>query len=319
MIPAKVKNWPKFQHYRHRAPTWIKLHRALLDDIAFVRLPTVAKAVLPLVWLLAAEGEGDGSFDADPEYLAFRFRMPVQEVAAATVPLVNQGFISVSPRDASALLELCSRIVSEAVEAAIAVAHQVRASLPIAVEKGPLDNQRLTHGAEQNASTPLAIGYQVARPEKSREETENKAKQSRSVENTVGAAPDFGSSPAADSSAVVAHVLPAKGGEPVELTRGDVLELAELYPLVDVDSELRNIRGWLTTHEERRKVGRKGTRKMIATWLGKEQRRLADVKRNGQTPKAPSAVGRNFDADEHRGAGSASWLDDPAPSTPQEE
>jgi hypothetical protein len=30
------KNWKSFQHYKDRAPAWIKLHKALLDDYNFL-------------------------------------------------------------------------------------------------------------------------------------------------------------------------------------------------------------------------------------------------------------------------------------------
>lgn len=319
MIRARVKNWPKFQHYRHRAPTWIKLHRALLDDFEFVRLPTVAKAVLPLVWLLAAEGEGEGEFDADPDYLAFRFRMPVHEVAAAMVPLVDQGFAELPPGRASELIARCASIIRNATSPALPSPSAPSMLPPPAFGEVQLDNQGLTRVAALDASDMIATGYQPARPEKSREEKEQE--QISSVGNAVGAVPrDVGSAAAAKPEgpgSAVAITLPAKGGEAIELTRADVLELAELYPLVDVDEELRAIRGWLTANASRAKVGRKGTRRMVGTWLGKEQRRLADLKRNGKTPPAPSAVGRSFDNDEHRGQGAAYWLD-PPPSTTED-
>lgn len=104
-------------------------------------------------------------------------------------------------------------------------------------------------------------------------------------------------------------ILLAKGGEQIAFTRDDVLELAELFPLVDVDEELRHVKAWLTTNDGRRKVGRKGTRRMVVTWLGKAQRALADAARNGKPPPAPSAVGRTFDDDEHTSQGSAFWLE----------
>jgi hypothetical protein len=39
MTRLRVKNWAEFQHYRSRRPPWIKLHRGLLDDYAWHRLP----------------------------------------------------------------------------------------------------------------------------------------------------------------------------------------------------------------------------------------------------------------------------------------
>jgi hypothetical protein len=57
------KNWSSFQHYKDRAPAWIKLHRGLLDDFEFSSLPVASRALAPLLWLLASEFEG-GAIDA---------------------------------------------------------------------------------------------------------------------------------------------------------------------------------------------------------------------------------------------------------------
>ena len=63
----KVKNWSKFQHYKHRSPPWIKLHRSLLADYAFSCLHDASKAHLILIWLHASEH--DGAVPADPSRL----------------------------------------------------------------------------------------------------------------------------------------------------------------------------------------------------------------------------------------------------------
>ena len=43
----KPKNWSHFQHYKDRCPPWIKLHKELLNDRAFMTLPTASKALAP--------------------------------------------------------------------------------------------------------------------------------------------------------------------------------------------------------------------------------------------------------------------------------
>jgi hypothetical protein len=58
VIYLRVKNWAEFQHYKDRNPPWIKLHRALLDDYEFARLPDASKAHLVLIWLLASQSDG---------------------------------------------------------------------------------------------------------------------------------------------------------------------------------------------------------------------------------------------------------------------
>ena len=86
-----VKNWERFQHYRNRRPPWIKLHRTLLDDISYLRLPVASMAIAPLVWLLASEG--DGYVPADIADLSFRLRMPEKVVDAGVKGLIAHGFL----------------------------------------------------------------------------------------------------------------------------------------------------------------------------------------------------------------------------------
>lgn len=87
----RPKNWQTFQHYKDRAPPWIKLHKGLLDDFDFQCLPIASKALAPMLWLLASEHE-NGDIDATPEKLAFRLRMTEAEVADALQPLMEKGF-----------------------------------------------------------------------------------------------------------------------------------------------------------------------------------------------------------------------------------
>jgi hypothetical protein len=63
----KVKGWEEFQHYKHRNPPWIKLHRALLDDYEFSRLQDASKAHLMLIWLFASQK--NGLIPDDPAFL----------------------------------------------------------------------------------------------------------------------------------------------------------------------------------------------------------------------------------------------------------
>jgi hypothetical protein len=85
------KNWDNFQHYKHRSPPWIKLHKNLLDDMAFQRLPVASKAIAPMLWLLASESQ-DGVIHRTPEEIAFRLRMTEKEVVSAIKPLIDNGF-----------------------------------------------------------------------------------------------------------------------------------------------------------------------------------------------------------------------------------
>lgn len=104
-------NWAEFQHYKHRSPPWIKLHRALLDDYEFSRLPVASRALAPYLWLLASEHK-DGEIDATPEKLAFRFRHNIDEVKQALAPLLESGFfelIANGKHVASVALSSCTQ------------------------------------------------------------------------------------------------------------------------------------------------------------------------------------------------------------------
>ncbi len=85
------KNWASFQHYKDRAPAWIKLHRGILDDFEFSRLPLASRALAPLLWLLASEYE-EGKITASTEELAFRLRITDAELREALKPLIDAGF-----------------------------------------------------------------------------------------------------------------------------------------------------------------------------------------------------------------------------------
>lgn len=94
-MTGKIKNWGEFQHYKNRAPPWIKLHRSFLDNYEFACLPVASKALAPMIWLLAAESS-DGSVRIDSEWLAFRLRWPEADVIAGLKPLCDAGFIIVA-------------------------------------------------------------------------------------------------------------------------------------------------------------------------------------------------------------------------------
>jgi hypothetical protein len=89
------KNWSAFQHYKDRCPPWIKLHRDLLNDREFVRLPIASKALAPLLWLLASETK-DGTFDGSVDELVFRLHITPKEYEDGVKPLIHKGFFIVA-------------------------------------------------------------------------------------------------------------------------------------------------------------------------------------------------------------------------------
>lgn len=89
------KGWSEFQHYKDRKPSWIKLHRDLLDNYDFHCLPIASKALAPCLWLLASEYEG-GHIPADFGMISFRLRMTEKDVEQALSALIEKGFFVAS-------------------------------------------------------------------------------------------------------------------------------------------------------------------------------------------------------------------------------
>lgn len=99
------KDWGNFQHYKDRAPAWIKLHGGLLDDYEFHCLPLASRALAPMLWLLASKYD-DGKIPLDHAKIAFRLRMSVDELADSLKPLIDGGFFRLE-QDASKPLAEC--------------------------------------------------------------------------------------------------------------------------------------------------------------------------------------------------------------------
>jgi hypothetical protein len=55
----RIKNWGKFQHYKHRNPPWIRLYKCLLDDPEWMMLSDAASRMLAMCWLIASENDGE--------------------------------------------------------------------------------------------------------------------------------------------------------------------------------------------------------------------------------------------------------------------
>lgn len=101
----KPKNWDEFQHYKDRSPSWIKLHRNILDNYEFHLMQDASKALAMCLWLVASENL-EGEIDANSTKLAFRLRMPKEKVENSLKELIDSGFFIVL-QDASGVLAEC--------------------------------------------------------------------------------------------------------------------------------------------------------------------------------------------------------------------
>lgn len=158
------KNWSDFQHYKDRAPPWIKLHKGLLDDSAFQRLPTASRALAPMLWLLASE-QKDGSFDADHVELAFRLRQTEKEIKDALTPLISKGFFLLV-QDASSQIAQCNpdampetekRQRTERETEKSASAQSAYADLVIDVDQQVINDWKKLRAAKKSPITRLVI------------------------------------------------------------------------------------------------------------------------------------------------------------------
>jgi len=83
----RIKNWPKFQHFKDRRPPWIKLYRELLDDDEYYRLAPHSAKVLTLLWLLASEDETMQGTLPPFHKIAFRLRLTEKALQSAVSEL----------------------------------------------------------------------------------------------------------------------------------------------------------------------------------------------------------------------------------------
>lgn len=71
-----VKDFEKFQHYKDRAPPWIKLYNELLDSYNFAQLPDHARFHLLAIMLLASRS--GNKIPYDPAWVGCRINSTVE-------------------------------------------------------------------------------------------------------------------------------------------------------------------------------------------------------------------------------------------------
>jgi hypothetical protein len=128
---TRIKDWRQFQHYQHRDPPWIKLHRGLLNDREWFGLDGDASKVLIMCWLIAAENDGNLPSVAD---LAFRFRMTEKQINAAFAELSPwleddaSNTLADCKHDAGATLAGCEQLATTETETEIEIDISIKKS-----------------------------------------------------------------------------------------------------------------------------------------------------------------------------------------------
>ena len=83
----RIKDWPKFQHFKDRRPPWIKLYRDLLEDDQWYELSAASAKILISLWLLASEDETKHGLLPSVKKTAFRLRITEKALFAACAEL----------------------------------------------------------------------------------------------------------------------------------------------------------------------------------------------------------------------------------------
>ena len=132
----RPKNWAEFQHYKDRNPTWIKLHKKLLDDFTFQCLPLASKALAPMLWLLASESK-DGAISYNEREIAFRLRVSHDDFCSAITPLISSGLFELEG-NASNMLAEAGQIASPETERDTEKEEETDSVLRTALAKPPV-------------------------------------------------------------------------------------------------------------------------------------------------------------------------------------
>lgn len=99
----RVRNLPKYQHYKDRTPPWIKLHQETLEDYDFAELPDATKYHALAIMLLASRTEN--SLPDDAAWIGKKINAKTRVDLAA---LLSAEFLEVY-QDASGALADCEQ------------------------------------------------------------------------------------------------------------------------------------------------------------------------------------------------------------------
>ena len=144
-------------------------------------------------------------------------------------------------------------------------------------ESGKKGGSKPEANAKQNESKPEANAKQGKAVSKKEKEIE--------IENEV----EIDNIPPSEfcggllGSPTPAAVLPLVDGTDFEISVETAAELSGLYPAVDVEQQLRNMRGWLWANPKNRKT-KAGIMRFVNSWLSREQNSARPAKTVNQKP-----------------------------------
>jgi len=104
-----VEHWERYQHYKDRRPSWIKLYASLLVDQNYLSLSARRRALLVGLWLLYAQNQSTLRLRVEQINSTLRLRATYADYEA----LNEAGFITIR---ASTPLDLARGEESEEIE-----------------------------------------------------------------------------------------------------------------------------------------------------------------------------------------------------------
>lgn len=91
----RIKNWDKYQLYKHKSMPWFKVYgRDLLNDRDWHLLSTNEKSTLLELWCLASEDFGNLP---EPETIAFRLRRTIEGLKPVLDSLLEKDWLCIEP------------------------------------------------------------------------------------------------------------------------------------------------------------------------------------------------------------------------------
>lgn len=148
-------------------------------------------------------------------------------------------------------------------------------------ESGKKGGSKPEANDKQNESKPEANAKQGKAASKKEKEKEIEKENEIEIDNITPS--EFcGELP---SSPPPAAVLPLVDGTDFEISVETATELSGLYPAVDVEQQLRSMRGWLLANPKNRKT-EAGIMRFVNSWLSREQ--------NSARPASSQATGGRY-------------------------
>jgi 5-methylcytosine-specific restriction endonuclease McrA len=114
-----IRNWSKFQHFKTRNPSWIKLHHTILEDLDWHELNADDCKSLIMLWLVASEDQDLRGKLPDNRTLAFRLRVSEHEIKELINRLSRWICEDEPPCNASTDEVRASRYISDTTKAAV--------------------------------------------------------------------------------------------------------------------------------------------------------------------------------------------------------